>query len=146
MAYNRVFCPLILTVLSNQVNNMNNREKGNIGENIACDYLINKGYLIIERNFLRKWGEIDIIAIKDNILNFFEVKSVIYKGIDNGHKPEDNVHEFKIKKLRRIVQTYLNEYKSKYSNEQKFKFHVISVKMDVLNDKNIIEMFEDLIL
>lgn len=37
---------------------------GKIGENIACEYLKNKGYKIIERNFRRKWGEIDIVCFK----------------------------------------------------------------------------------
>ena len=38
---------------------------GKIGEDIACKYLIGKGYTIIERNFRRKWGEIDIICSKN---------------------------------------------------------------------------------
>ena len=37
---------------------------GKIGEDIACRYLKDKGYKIIERNFRRKWGEIDIICFK----------------------------------------------------------------------------------
>lgn len=39
---------------------------GKIGEDIACKFLTNKGYRIIERNFRRKWGEIDIICIEKN--------------------------------------------------------------------------------
>lgn len=37
---------------------------GKIGEDIACKYLKDKGYKIIERNFRRKWGEIDIVCLK----------------------------------------------------------------------------------
>ncbi|MCL6096679.1 MAG: YraN family protein [Patescibacteria group bacterium] len=46
-----------------------------LGEEIATNYLKNKGYKIIERNFRKGYGEIDIIAIKDNILIFVEVKT-----------------------------------------------------------------------
>lgn len=42
---------------------MNNNIKiGNLGENIACNFLEKKGFKIIERNYRKKWGEIDIIA------------------------------------------------------------------------------------
>lgn len=51
------------------------REKGNIAEEKACDYLTSLGFRIIERNFTLRGGEIDIIAIKDEVLRFIEVKS-----------------------------------------------------------------------
>ena len=38
---------------------------GEIGESVACIYLTNHGYRVIGRNYTRKWGEIDIIAEKD---------------------------------------------------------------------------------
>lgn len=49
---------------------------GILGEKIACNFLERKGFMVIERNYLRKWGEIDVIAQKSNILHFIEVKSV----------------------------------------------------------------------
>ncbi|MCG2694717.1 YraN family protein, partial [Candidatus Parcubacteria bacterium] len=49
---------------------------GNLGEGIACNYLKNEGFNIIERNYWKPWGEIDIIAQKGAILHFVEVKSV----------------------------------------------------------------------
>ncbi|MCR6594423.1 YraN family protein [Campylobacter insulaenigrae] len=45
------------------------------GENLACIYLKNLGFEILERNFSSKFGEIDIIAIKNEILHFIEVKT-----------------------------------------------------------------------
>ena len=54
---------------------MNTREIGNLAENQAVDFLENNSYQIIDRNFYTKFGEIDIIAKKDNILHFIEVKS-----------------------------------------------------------------------
>jgi Holliday junction resolvase-like predicted endonuclease len=56
------------------------RQTGDIGEEVACKYLENKGFSVMERNYLRKWGEIDIIAQKDingaKRLYFIEVKTV----------------------------------------------------------------------
>ena len=51
------------------------REIGDIGEKYAETYLRKKGYKILERNFLRKCGEIDIIAKKDDCIIFVEVKT-----------------------------------------------------------------------
>lgn len=47
-------------------------EIGKFGEAIACKYLKSKGYKIIERNFRKKWGEIDIICKKDCLANNFK--------------------------------------------------------------------------
>lgn len=44
-------------------------------EGRACEYLLGLGYEIIERNFHSKFGEIDIIAKKADILHFIEVKA-----------------------------------------------------------------------
>ncbi len=46
-----------------------------LGEEKAAEYLINRGYKIIERNFRIGYGEIDIIAIRNNTLIFVEVKT-----------------------------------------------------------------------
>jgi len=46
------------------VNRTEKRKLGDIGENIACDFLKSRGFEIIERNYLRKWGEIDIVTRK----------------------------------------------------------------------------------
>lgn len=91
---------------------------GQIGENVASKYLVKHGFSIVDRNYTRKWGEIDIIAKKNNKIHFVEVKSktveptyFINKKWDEeevkGIRPEENVHYWKIKKLRRIIETYL---------------------------------------
>jgi putative endonuclease len=48
---------------------------GRQGEELAAKYLKDKGYKIIEKNFRKGYGEIDIIAIKDGVLVFIEVKT-----------------------------------------------------------------------
>lgn len=89
---------------------------GMIGENIAAKYLENKGYFLIDRNYRKKWGELDIIAQKDGHLHFVEVKTVSKRSYGgrfeqeiNNYRPEENVHPWKLKRLRRAVQTYLLE-------------------------------------
>ena len=54
---------------------MKAKEIGIIGENIATEFLLKKGFQIIERNFLKPFGEIDIIAKDNNYLVFIEVKT-----------------------------------------------------------------------
>ncbi len=51
------------------------RAKGNIAEDKATIYLEENGYFVLERNFYSRFGEIDIIATKENVLHFIEVKS-----------------------------------------------------------------------
>lgn len=67
-------------------------EIGKLGEDLACKYLQNKGYKILERNFEAKQGEIDIIALDKEELVFIEVKtrSNILYG-----KPAEAVNEIK---------------------------------------------------
>ena len=51
------------------------RAKGNLAEDKACQFLLDNGYSIIERNFYSRFGEIDVIATKDEVIHFIEVKS-----------------------------------------------------------------------
>ncbi len=74
-----------------------------LGEEIATNYLKNKGYKIIERNFRKGYGEIDIITIKDNVLIFVEVKtrtSSLYGGAIEA------IAYHKIKSLIKTAQFY----------------------------------------
>lgn len=89
------------------------REIGDLGEDIAVKFLKRKGYKIVERNYLRKWGEIDIIARKSNKWYFVEVKSVARETLADfsreTYDPAENMHSAKIKRLHRAIQTYLME-------------------------------------
>lgn len=82
-------------------------EIGNLGEEIAFEYLKKKGYIIKERNFKRKWGEIDIVAIdkKTKEIVFVEVKT---RQCDISEiKPEEEFTIKKQHKLKRIILGYL---------------------------------------
>ena len=54
----------------------NSQKIGQLGEDIACKFLMKHGFSILERNYTKKWGEIDVIAEKGKKLYFVEVKSV----------------------------------------------------------------------
>ncbi len=126
---------------------MDTRTKGKVGENIAAQFLEKEGFRLVERNYQKKWGEIDIIAEKDTQLHFFEVKSIIVKSIDlldETYRPEENVHGLKIRNIRRMVETYLEE-KGKGIG-QEFSFHVLCVFKDLTARRARVRWIRDLIL
>ncbi len=71
------------------------REKGNIGEDKACSFLEELGFKIIDRNYYSRFGEIDIIATKDDVLHFIEVKSGDY----------DPIYQITPSKISKILKT-----------------------------------------
>ena len=78
--------------------------KGKNGENIAKNYLKKQGYRIIDTNYKTKIGEIDIVAMKDKVLSFIEVKS----RYDNSYgRPFEAVHTYKAKKIRDVASIFL---------------------------------------
>ena len=90
------------------------KEAGQVGEKIAADYLKKKGYLILQMNFRKPWGEIDIIAEKAGTIRFVEVKTVSRESIEgvsrenNDYRPEEQVHPWKLKKIARTAEMYMN--------------------------------------
>jgi len=89
------------------------REIGMIGEDVAVQFLIRKGYTIIERNFRKPWGEIDIIGEKGGSVRFVEVKAVSRGTLpdisreNTGYRPEEQVHPEKLKRIVRTAQLYM---------------------------------------
>lgn len=123
---------------------------GQIGENAVCTYLERKGYSIVDRNYLRKWGELDIVAKKSNKLYFIEVKSVSRESAlwnvshETGYRPEDNMHPWKVERLKRIIQTYLAD-KNVLENDE-WQFDVATVYIDQTKRLCKVNMLEDVIL
>jgi putative endonuclease len=126
---------------------LHKRAKGNKGEDIACKFIINEGFHILDRNYLKKWGELDIVAEKDKVIHFFEVKSVMgdfSKNYFDLHRPEDNVDSWKIKHLRRIIETYLEEKGG--GLDTPFQFHVLCVFMNVNTHYAHVKWLKNMIL
>ncbi len=114
---------------------------GLIGENTACKFLEKHGYKIIERNYWKKCGELDIIAKKYNILHFIEVKTV---SRITEYAPEENVHTWKRKRIGRAIRTYLIE--KKVSEEIEWQIDLIIVFLDFNKRMVKIKIIENIIL
>ena len=125
---------------------MHKREKGNKGEDVGCKFLEKRGFTIVDRNYQKKWGELDIVAIKDKTVHFFEVKTVYVDFSDktDSHRPEDNVDGWKLKHLRRIIETYLDDKWKGMDSE--FQFHVLCVFMNTKTRKAQVKWIENVIL
>lgn len=94
---------------------------GAYGEQLAVRYLKNNGFSVLDTNYLKKWGEIDIVARETvgnkQVMRFVEVKTVSYEtkaALDYAvtHEtwsPEDNVHFKKIQRLNRAIESWLLE-------------------------------------
>lgn len=125
---------------------MHTRSKGNIGEDIACTFLKREGFIVVGRNYQRKWGELDIIAQKDKVFHFFEVKSVTcdFSRVTNAHRPEDNVHGLKMRHISRMIETYLADNNRELDSE--FQFHVISVYMNEKTRRARVKWLKNVIL
>ncbi len=82
---------------------MSTKQKGQLAENKACEYLKSHGFQIVEQNFYaKKLGEIDIVSKKNNIYHFVEVKSSTdYESAVN------NITNSKLSKLKRSIDYYI---------------------------------------
>ena len=131
------------------------RAKGDIGEAIAAKYLTNKGYFVLEQNYWKPWGEIDIVAERGNVLSFVEVKtasfdsakqvsreSVVGKSLKV--RPEENFHPAKLKRLHRALQTYLLDHK--VPEQRPWQIVLACVYLDFSTRRATVELFENLIL
>ncbi len=106
-------------------NKAKNKEIGAFGETIASNYMRKQGFIILNRNYLKKWGEIDIVARgTDGIVHFIEVKTVSYETKQRLQeavtrrtwRPEENVHPYKLRKLNCAIESWLmeNDYNGKW--------------------------------
>ena len=123
-----------------------NRKIGDLGEEIACKYLTKRGFIIIDRNYSKKWGEIDIIAKKMKHYYFIEVKTVSRSFYDfnnkNGFVPEDNIHSWKIKRLYRAIESYLME--KGIEDDIDWQLDLVSVYLDISTKKAKVEYLENI--
>lgn len=99
----------------------NNREFGSWGEKKAAQYLLKKGFRIVERNFRLRQGEIDIIVTKDDWLVFVEVKTRSSRFFGS---PQAAVDFDKQRKIKNIARYFLmdSDYK-----RYRIRFDVISI-------------------
>ena len=123
---------------------------GELGEDIACKFLMKHGFEILERNYTKKWGEIDVIAQKEGKFYIVEVKSVSCVTLPDfkdenpfTKRPEENMHPWKMKRLSRTIQTYLI---NKRIGNTPWQFDLILVYIDMTNRTARVRTLENVIL
>lgn len=141
------------------------QQLGLVGENIAVGFLESKGFKIIERNYTKKIGEIDIIAVKNQKLHFIEVKTIrsnvspvcrqaghetelkekggVSRETYQVYNPFQNVSSFKMRKMNRTIQWYLAE--KHVSRETLIQIDVIAVIIDELKRSAKVEVLWDIV-
>jgi putative endonuclease len=149
---------------TNQIDNRTDKRKlGDIGENAVCEYLKSKGFSIVETNYLRKWGELDVVAKKSKKIHFLEVKSIsreismeydvdishetkngVSREMNDEYRAEDNLHPDKLKRLSRAIQTYVLD--RHVSEETEWQFDVATVLVDQKKKICKVSILEDIII
>lgn len=110
---------------------MTNLDTGNYGEDLACKYLQDQGYKILERNFRIRGGEIDIVAKDRDYLVFVEVKARF------NHKygpPLESITPWKIKALIKTAMFYV--VKNKCVNKP-YRIDVVAIDLIDKEDPKI---------
>ena len=123
---------------------------GSLGESLAREWLTTKGYSVIDTNYRKSAGEIDIIAQKLAKIHFVEVKTVSYETINilrenvsrETYRPEDNVHFSKLKRLQRAIELWFLEHESLSD----FQIDVVTVKVVPREKYALVELIENVVL
>ena len=119
----------------NKMQENKNQKIGMFGEAIGVRFLKERGFKIMDRNYRKKWGEIDIVARETNKIHFLEVKSVLCEVknseiiLQSSFEPEDSIQNWKIERLKRAIQSYLLE--KRISDSELWQFDILGVFIDL---------------
>ena len=114
--------------------------RGDFGENAVCEYLENRGYKIIARNFRKPFGEIDIIALHNGEVAFVEVKSRKFESLTDG---ADAVNRDKRRKIVRTARAFLSENGEFRNMNARFDVASVVLTTEVVPRVLELEYFED---
>lgn len=114
-------------------------QMGKRGEALAWNYLRKQGYFLLEKNFRTRFGEIDIIARKQGVVVFIEIKT--RRDTSFGF-PEEAVDARKQAKMIRCAQAYLQ---ARGMEERPVRFDVLSVLWDGKHEPQF-SLLEDTIM
>lgn len=127
---------------------MNTQEIGSLGEKIAQKYLRNRGYRILDGNFhfripgTPQEAEIDIIAKKNSVISFIEVKTLQDTEWSRIISPEEKVGFLKRKKIVKAAEYWL--VKNKIPLDSKWDLGVLSIMLDGVGGKAKIRYLKNL--
>jgi putative endonuclease len=116
---------------------MKRRETGILGEKLACEFLGNNGYKIIERNFRCPRGEADIIAQQKDTLVFVEVRTKTSRRFGS---PEESITQTKMEHMRNVAAHY---WQSHNNLPESWRIDVIAIEMDNRGHACRIELIEN---
>jgi len=109
---------------------MNKSILGNLGEDIACEYLKKKGYRILTRNYRKKYGEIDVISVAPNkTLVFVEVKTMAAISDGEALVPEDQMTSAKLIKFRRVAQMFAASHLDLISEKSGWQLDLVTISI-----------------
>lgn len=120
---------------------------GQLGENLACQFLAKKGYQILVRNYRCCQGELDIIAkSRDKTLVFVEVKTIsqLENLIDLGLTAEDHLTFTKLKKLRQLSEMFANKNPNLVDEKRGWRVDLVAISLT--DDKRVnIKHYENIL-
>ncbi|RJP72914.1 MAG: YraN family protein [Candidatus Zixiibacteriota bacterium] len=108
---------------------------GNRGEELAAQFLQARGFTILDRNWRQRWGELDLVAARDGLLVFCEVKASRFEG--DCH-PELRVDFPKQRTLTRLARAWLAGHDGDWTQS---RFDVIAVK--IVQGREVVEHLEN---
>jgi len=118
-----------------------------VGENVAEQFLRRKGFAIVERNYRKPWGEIDIIAEKGGVVRFVEVKAVsreMDRDFSRGTSapmPEELAHHTKLEKVARTAQIYMESKR----DTREYQVDVVAVYLNVAKRTATCTLYEQVL-
>ena len=102
-----------------------NKRYGALGEKIAGKYMEKNGYQILLRNYSVPPGEIDLIAKKDDIIIFAEVKT---RTTNQYGCPEESINTARVNRIRKVAQYFLKGFKGGENYDT--RFDIVSILAD----------------
>jgi putative endonuclease len=121
------------------VNRDNRQQLGRTGESLAANHLVNRGYMIVERNYRTRWGEIDVIAYDGRTLVFCEVKTRRLRP--GGGSPFEAIRGIKRERIRKVAGRWLVERRNRPYAEV-LRFDAIGVTFEPAGGLASIEHLE----
>jgi len=117
---------------------------GKLGEDLACQFIKDEGYKIVERNYRKQLGEIDIVGIApDKTLVIFEVKTV--SGPNPYITAENQMTAAKLTKLKRIALVYTaDSHNSKLINEER-GWRIDLLALTISGEDCVIKHYENIV-
>lgn len=133
--YRTILFALLRVTQTNSHKNDSNRKVGSKAEELACYFLVERGYKILKRNFTVRGGELDIIAEKGGVLVFIEVKA---RYSHEFGLPIESITPSKVRFLQRCAQIFIHQ---NHLHQKLARFDVVTIDYVLGNPK--IEIIEN---